>query len=93
IAIIGTENLFGNFLALRRTQVEVRIGDPFARPQVEGRFRQRHLEALTDYIMLRVAELLPERYYGYYELVRHPGLVALKNGEDVWGACLAHANE
>ena len=90
VAIIGTENLFENFLRFKRTKVEVRIGQPFQRPSVEGRFRQRHLEALTDYIMLKVAELLPERYYGYYEFVRHPGLKAMREQKDVWAACLAY---
>ena len=89
VAIIGTESLFANFLRLRRTQVEIWFGEPFRRPQVEGRFRQRHLEALTSYIMLKIAALLPERYHGYYAFVSHPGLMAMQAGEDMWTACLA----
>lgn len=89
VAIIGTESLFANFLNLRRTPIEIRIGASFTRPQVEGRFRQRHLEALTSYIMLKVAALLPTRYHGYYALVQHPGWLAMKREGDVWAACLA----
>lgn len=90
VGLIGTEKLFGNFLRLRTTPIDVVIGAPFELPPLPGRrIRNRELEAYTDLIMLRIAALLPRRYHGYYQMIEHPGLPLVLAGADPWPACAA----
>lgn len=87
LGVIGTDKLFSNFLRGKRTKVEVRIGQPFTLPPVNGRVRSRELDAYTDYIMLNIARLLPSDQHGYYAMIEHPGLKAVLSGQDHWPAC------
>lgn len=91
IGLVNTEKLFYNAKRLKRTRMDVHIGRPFMLPDFPTpikRLRQRELSAYTDYIMLHIARLLPERYHGYYAFTEHPGLTAAINGQDHWQACL-----
>jgi 1-acyl-sn-glycerol-3-phosphate acyltransferase len=49
-----------------RPLVTINIGQPFKLPPTEGRLTQEKLNSLTDLIMRRIAELLPEEYRGVY---------------------------
>lgn len=88
VSLINTEKLFGNWARLRPTRIEAHIGDPFYLPKLERKVRSAELAAYTDYIMLNIARHLPPRYDGYYALTNHRGLEALRQGGDVWQACL-----
>jgi hypothetical protein len=63
----------------------VHIGRPFQLPQLERRARAKDLAALTHYIMVHIANELPERYHGIY--THSPALTALQNEADPWPFC------
>jgi len=63
-AIWGTENIISNLKRLRRSEVHLRIGQPFQLP--EGRANTEQLEAYTDEVMLKIAAMLPPEYRGVY---------------------------
>jgi 1-acyl-sn-glycerol-3-phosphate acyltransferase len=65
----------------------VNVGPPFTLPDIGRRPRSADLAAYTHLIMVHVAALLPERYWGYY--AGSPALEALVAGEDPWPHCLA----
>lgn len=65
IGLAGTEKIKENLPRLRRTQVAVRVGEPFQLP-VSGRVGRPKLREYTDAIMYKIAELLPEEYRGVY---------------------------
>jgi hypothetical protein len=44
------------------------------------------MAAYSHLIMVKLADLLPERYHGYY--ADSPALAALKRGEDPFPHCL-----
>lgn len=66
VGIIGTERMKGKTWPLRRPRVTVNIGKPFHLPSVDGRLSKVKLTELTDYMMGRIAELLPPEYQGVY---------------------------
>ena len=69
VGITGTERVRSLLrVPFPLTTFRVRIGQPFTLPQVEGRPSRDTLQQLTDMIMFRVAELLPEPYRGEYRL-------------------------
>jgi 1-acyl-sn-glycerol-3-phosphate acyltransferase len=59
---------------LRRPTITIRVGEPFQLPPARGRGRKQRLTDDTDFIMCRIAELLPARYRGAY--AAHPYLLA-----------------
>ncbi|MFO7170307.1 MAG: lysophospholipid acyltransferase family protein [Chloroflexota bacterium] len=65
IAIYGTER--GLSGALTRKPIRVRIGKPY-QPVVENpdHIPPDKMSELTDELMLRIAELMPEQYWGHY---------------------------
>jgi 1-acyl-sn-glycerol-3-phosphate acyltransferase len=63
-AIWGTEKIISNLKRLRRSEVHLRIGQPFQLP--EGRANTEQLEAYTDEVMLKIAAMLPPEYRGVY---------------------------
>lgn len=66
VALWGHEDFWGNLKRLRRTPVNIEVGQPF-RLTAEGAGLSRDVrEAVADEIMYKVAELLPERYRGEY---------------------------
>lgn len=62
----GGENFLKNLKHLKRTEFNIRVGEPFKvntrGERVTGELRQR----IADEMMYKVAELLPERYRGVY---------------------------
>ena len=64
IGIIGTEKLRGITWLLRRPQITVNIGHPFLLPPADSRLTKAELAKHADFIMSRIAELLPEGYRG-----------------------------
>jgi len=68
IAITGTETAYSAWKRLRRPKLTVTIGQPFVLPPVEfrGGHRRERLEAATETMMRRIAELLPAEYRGVY---------------------------
>lgn len=89
VGVVNTDVLGDNVKRLRRTHMEVRVGEPFRLPDLGRRAKGEDLEAYTHLIMVQIANLLPERYHGYY--ARSPALAALQQGEDPWPACLEAA--
>jgi 1-acyl-sn-glycerol-3-phosphate acyltransferase len=86
VAVTNTDVLGRNFARLRRTRMQVRIGKPFLLPVRQQRAKGPELAALTHFIMVHIAALLPEQYHGYYS--DSPALQALLAGEDPWPQCL-----
>jgi len=71
-AIWGTEKIVSNLKHLRRSEVHVRMGQPFHLP--EGRANTEQLEEYTDQVMLKIAAMLPPQYRGVYtERVKDEG--------------------
>lgn len=71
VGITGTERVQSYLRVLVPTgRIRVRIGRPFTLPAVEGNLSRELLQHLTDQIMFRIAELLPEPYQGVYRLPR-----------------------
>ncbi len=66
IGITGTERIKGIAWLLRRPQITVNIGYPFHLPPVNGKLSKTELTELTNFIMGRIAELLPVEYQGNY---------------------------
>jgi len=65
----GHEDLLSSLRRGRRADVYVVFGKPFRLPgadQVERRPSHEQLEEWTDFMMHRMAELLPPEYRGYY---------------------------
>lgn len=67
VAIAGTEKIKGITVLFRHPKITVNIGEPFKPPSIAGKLTKDHLSQATDFIMERIAELLPESYRGFYE--------------------------
>jgi 1-acyl-sn-glycerol-3-phosphate acyltransferase len=85
VGLVNLDVLFANVRRLRRTTVEVHIGQPFIVPEIGRRVRSNDLAAYTHLIMCHIAALLPERYHGHY--AHSPALQALQRGENPWPYC------
>ncbi len=67
LAFYGYENFWPNLKRLRRTDFHIVVGRPF-RLDTGGEALSRDArQVVTDEIMYKIAELLPERYRGYYK--------------------------
>ena len=67
VAITGTEKITGpKAVIFGHPEITVRVGEPFYLPSYEGRPTTARLAELSDYIMLRIAALLPPEYRGIY---------------------------
>ncbi len=69
VGIVGTtEDFLANLLKLKKPKVLLNIGDPFFLPAGIGveLSRSDAYQLRVDYVMHRIAELLPEQYRGYY---------------------------
>ncbi len=66
VSICGTEKLKG-IGWLTRPTVTITFGKPFALPPVHGELNERQLKGLTEYIMGKVAAILPPGYRGIYK--------------------------
>lgn len=65
VGLSGSEQIKHSVPRLRRARVRVVVGQPFRLPE-SGRIRGGKLDEYTDFIMRRLAELLPEQYRGVY---------------------------
>lgn len=66
VAIWGQEKFWQEVRRLRRPRVYARVGEPMRLPAVARRAKGHELDAYTEQIMLRIAEMLPEPYRGVY---------------------------
>ena len=66
VGITGSEAISGLDFIFRRPKITVNVGRPFNLPQREGKISSAQLDRLSDVIMERIADLLPERYRGVY---------------------------
>ncbi len=67
VAFFGYERFWQNFKHLRRSDFHVAVGEPF-RLALDGASLSRDIrQAVADEIMYKIAELLPEKYRGYYQ--------------------------
>ena len=66
VSIRGTEKLRGRGW-LSRPTVTITFGKPFTLPPVKGEPNGRQLKELTEYIMGKVAAILPPEYRGIYK--------------------------
>jgi len=65
----GGEDFLKNLARLRRTDFHMRVGDPF-RLKLDGVKVNREVrQQIADEMMIRLAEILPSEYRGYYENV------------------------
>ena len=64
IAVWGTEQGLGG--AARRKPIHLRIGKPFFASAKDGKIPFDRMNELTEQMMLHIAELLPEAYWGFY---------------------------
>lgn len=65
VASTGTHSMLQDFTRLRRMKIRVVFGESFHLPK-EGKLSTEELEAATDLIMRRIAEMLPPEYRGVY---------------------------
>ena len=88
IGISNSDRFQDNLLHLRRTTFRVNIGPPFELPDLGHKPTIRELNALSELIMVHIANLLPEHYHGHY--AGSPALAALREAGDPWpAACRA----
>ena len=66
VGITGSEKLIPIKWGRRGRVMRVNIGQPFYLPPHEGKLTREDLARMTDYMMRRVAALLPPEYRGYY---------------------------
>jgi len=65
VGIIGTERL--EWLGwVSRPRITVNFGKPFYLPKGKGKVTREELAEYTDFVMERIAELLPPQYRGCY---------------------------
>jgi 1-acyl-sn-glycerol-3-phosphate acyltransferase len=64
IAVWGTEAGLGG--AARRRPIHLRIGKPFYLHSKDGKIPFDRMNEMTEQMMLHIAELLPEAYWGFY---------------------------
>ncbi len=68
VGITGTEKIKGVAWILRRPVITVNIGHLFYLPSVNSRLTKVEMDELTNFIMGRIAGLLPPEYRGNYAL-------------------------
>ena len=67
VAISGTADIFRTLRKGRKQKVGMVIGKPYHLPNLQDTTRRDALRIHTDYIMQRIAELLPNRHRGIYK--------------------------
>ena len=72
VGITGSEHI-GSILRIPFPfcQINVRIGQPFSIPAQNSTPSRAQLRELTDMMMERIAQLIPEEYQGYYKRNRN----------------------
>ncbi len=85
VGLNNTDILFAEARRSRRATITMRIGEPFALPELGRRVRGRDLSDFTCLIMTHIAAQVDPRHRGSYG--DSPGLAALLAGEDPWPHC------
>ena len=85
VSFENNDKLFANFKRGRFTDIKLRVGEPYTLPEIGRRAKGADLADYTHLIMVKIAALLPPRYWGVY--ADSPALAALLAGEDPWPAC------
>jgi 1-acyl-sn-glycerol-3-phosphate acyltransferase len=67
VIFYGYENFWENLKHLRRTEFHVVVGKPFVLSANGSALSKEVRQAAIDEIMFKIAELLPEKYHGYYQ--------------------------
>jgi 1-acyl-sn-glycerol-3-phosphate acyltransferase len=67
VGLTGTEKLKGLGWVLHRPGITVNIGRPFHLPPASGRLTRVELDRQADFVMWRIAGLLPVEYQGDYK--------------------------
>jgi 1-acyl-sn-glycerol-3-phosphate acyltransferase len=67
MAFFGYEHFWSNLKHLRRTDFHIAVGKPFQLDTNGEALSRDARQVVTDEIMYKVAELLPEHYRGYYK--------------------------
>lgn len=70
VGVVGaTDDFMNNALRLKRPPLEMRIGQPFHLPVVQGKGAERReaLQSNADQIMQAIAALMPPEYHGVYQ--------------------------
>ena len=67
VAISGTADIFRTLRKGRKQKVGMVIGQPYHLPNLQDTTRRDALRIHTDYIMQRIADLLPNRHRGIYK--------------------------
>ncbi|NOH14634.1 MAG: 1-acyl-sn-glycerol-3-phosphate acyltransferase [Chloroflexi bacterium] len=83
VAVIGGDkNFLRRAFTFQRPKIEVRIGEPFALPPIEGRGAERRAarQRNADIVMVHLAHLLPEEMQGEYAGIPLENLEASLDG-------------
>ncbi len=67
VVTIGFDRFSYYIKRLRKTPVEIIVGKPFEITLKEGRLSPKLRQELADEMMMRLAELMPKSYWGYYK--------------------------
>ncbi|MBI4304085.1 MAG: 1-acyl-sn-glycerol-3-phosphate acyltransferase [Chloroflexi bacterium] len=62
VGVTGSERIKGLSWILRRPTITLNIGPTFHLPPTNGRLNREELKELSDFMMGRIAELLPDKY-------------------------------
>jgi len=70
VAITGTEKFEHNVMRILNPtgKITCTIGSPFSLPKIEGKITPEVMDSLNQIIMERIANLLPEKYRGVYNI-------------------------
>ena len=75
VAVTGTERVPGYWrIAFPFCEMNVRFGEPFTLPAIEGRLSREMLQQGADMIMERIAPASPPEYRGHYSRAVTPSL-------------------
>jgi 1-acyl-sn-glycerol-3-phosphate acyltransferase len=67
VGFFGYENFWKNLKHLQRTEFHMAVGQPFQLKLDDHALSREVRQAVTDEIMYKIAELLPEKYRGHYQ--------------------------
>jgi 1-acyl-sn-glycerol-3-phosphate acyltransferase len=84
MGLVGTSSVLDAWRRLRRPRLRVIIGKPYHLEAGDG--RRRDLQALSDEMMLRIAELLPPEYHGAYTDWKTSSQEDATDAAEVWAA-------
>jgi len=68
----GGENFLKNLSRFKRTDFHIRVGKPFKLELENVKMTREVRQQIADEMMMRIAELIPQKYRGEYEKVTLP---------------------